>query len=48
MKKIQSNIHRIGTNHVCKISLPSFDYKKYILDDSINSLTYFHEGTKSQ
>ena len=47
MKKIQINLYRIGTNHVGKISLPCFDYKKYILDDSINSVTYFHEDTKS-
>ena len=28
---------------VCKISFSSFDDKRYILDDGINSLVYFHK-----
>ena len=46
MKRIQSRSHRIGTYHVCKISLPSFDDKRYVLDDGVNSLTYFHKDIK--
>ena len=42
MKKIQSKFHRIGTYDVCKISLSCFDDKRYILEDGINSLAYFH------
>ena len=41
MKRTQSKLHRIATYNVCKISLSCFDNKRYILDDDINSLTYF-------
>ena len=40
INRIQSKLHRI--------SLSCFDDKRYILDDSINSLTYFHKDLKSQ
>ena len=46
MKRIQSKLHRIGTFSVCKISLSYFDDKRYILDDGINSLAYFHKDIK--
>ena len=46
MKRIQSKLHRIGTFGVCKISLSYFDDKRYILDDGINSLAYFHKDIK--
>ena len=45
MKRIQSKLHKIGTYDVCKISC--FDDKRYILDDGINSLAYFHKDVKS-
>ena len=43
MKKIQNKLHKIGPYEVCKISLSCFDYKRYMLDDGINSLSYFHK-----
>ena len=43
MKIIQSKLHEIGTYEVCKIYLSCFDYKRYLLDDRINSLAYFHK-----
>ena len=43
MKTIQSKLHRIKTYDFCKISLSCFDDKRYILDDSVNSLAYFHK-----
>ena len=46
MKRIQSKLHRIGTDNVCKTSLSCFD-DKYILDDGINSLAYFHKDLKT-
>ena len=46
MKRIQSKLHRIGTDDVCKISLSCFDDKRYILDDGVNSLAYFHKDIK--
>ena len=48
MKRIQSKLHRIGIYDVCKISLSCFDVKRYVLDDDINSLAYFHKDRKSQ
>ena len=41
VKRIQSKLHRIGTYDVCEISLTCFDDKRYILDDSINTLPIF-------
>ena len=46
MKRIQSKLHRMGTYDVCKISLPCFDDKRYILDSGVNSLAYFHKDIK--
>ena len=46
MKRIQSTFRRIGTYNLSKISLSCFDYKRYILDDGINSLAYFHKVWK--
>ena len=43
MRRIQSRLHRIGTYTVCKISLSCFDDKRYVLDDGVNSLAYFHK-----
>ena len=43
MKRIQGKLHKIGTYEVCKISLSSFDNKRYILDHGTNSLAYFHK-----
>ena len=48
IKRNQSKLHRIGTYDVCKISLSCFDNKRYILDNGINSLAYFHKDAKSQ
>ena len=44
--KIQNKLHKIGTYDVCKISLCCFDDKRYILDDGINSLAYFHKDVR--
>ena len=42
-KRIQIKLHRIGTYDVFKVSLFCFDDKRYILDDGVNSLAYFHK-----
>ena len=39
---------KIRTYNVCKISVPCFDDKSYILNDGINSLAYFHKDVISQ
>ena len=46
MKRIQSKLHKIETYDVCKISLSCFDDKRYVLDDGVNTLTYFHKDMK--
>ena len=48
MRKIQSKWHRIGTYGVCKISLSCFDDKRYVLDNGVNTLAYFHKDIKEQ
>ena len=48
MKRIQNKLHRFGTYDVSKISLSCFDGKRYISDDGINTLAYFHKDTRSQ
>ena len=37
--------HKIGTYEVNKISLSCFDDKRFILDNEINNLAYFHEDS---
>ena len=43
MKGIQRKLHKIGTYDIFKISLSCFDDKRYVLDDGINTLAYFHK-----
>ena len=46
IKRIQSKLHRTGTYDVFKISLPGFDDKRYVLDNGVNILAYFHKDIK--
>ena len=48
MKRIQAKKHKIGTYEINKISLLCFDDKRFILDDGIHTLAYFHEDLKKQ
>ena len=43
MKMIQAKKHKIGTYEIDKISLSCFDDKRYVLDDGVNTLAYFHK-----
>ena len=43
MKRTQSKLHKTGTYDVCKISVICFDNKRYVLDDGVNTLAYFHK-----
>ena len=45
MKRIQSKKHKLGTYEIAKISLSSFDDKRYVLDDGITTLAYFHKDS---
>ena len=46
MKGIQSKLHRVRTYDVCKIPLSCFDDIRYVLDDYVNTFTYFHKYIK--
>ena len=43
MKRIQSNLHKIGTYDINKISLSCFDDNRHVLGGGINTLAYFHK-----
>ena len=43
MKRIQSKLHDNGSYDKNKISLTCFDDKRYVLDDGISTLAYFHK-----
>ena len=45
MKGIQSKKQKLGTYETDKISLSCFDNKRYVLDDGIRTLVYFHEDS---
>ena len=45
MKKIQSKKHKLGTYETDKISLSCFDNKRYVLEDGIYTLSYFHKNS---
>ena len=43
MKRIQAKKHKIGTYEIDKISLLCFDDKRFVLDNGVNTLAYFHK-----
>ena len=45
MKRIQSKKQKLGTYEIDKISLSCFDNKRYVLDDGIYTLVYFHKNS---
>ena len=45
MKRIQSKKHELGTYEIDKISLWYFGDKRYMLDDEIRTLAYFHKDS---
>ena len=45
MKRIQAKKHKIGTYEIDKISLSCFDDKRFVLDDEIHTLAYFHKDS---
>ena len=46
MDLLRSYNHQIFCENICKISLSSFDDKRYILEDGIGSLAYGHYNIK--
>ena len=45
MKVIQSKKHKLRTYEINKISFSCFDDKRYVLDDGIYTLSYFHKNS---
>ena len=43
MKRIQTKKHKMGTYETDKIWLSCSDDKRFILDDGIHTLAYFHK-----
>ena len=48
MKRIQAKNHKRGTYEINKISLSCFDDKRFILDDGIHTLAYFHRDCSNK
>ena len=48
MKRIQSKKHKVETYQINKISLSCFDDKRFVLDDGIHTLAYFHKDLRKQ
>ena len=48
MRTIQSKIHKLETYEIDRISLSCFDDKRFVLNDEIQTLAYFHEDLKIQ
>ena len=44
MKRIYSKKHKLGAYEIDKISFSCFDDEKYVLDDGIYTLAYFHKN----
>ena len=45
MKRIKSKKHKLRTYEIDKTSLSCFDDKRYVLDDGIYTLCYFHKDS---
>ena len=45
MKRIQSKKHKLGTYEIDKIPLSCFEGERYVLDDGIYTLSYFHKNS---
>ena len=43
MSRIQGKKHKIGTCEIKKISLSVLDDKRFVLNDGIHTLAYFHK-----
>ena len=43
LKRIQSELPRLGTYKLNKITLSCFDDKRFVLDDGSNTLAYFQK-----
>ena len=45
MTRIQSKKRQLETYEIAKISFSCFDDKRYVLDDGVYTLSYFHKDS---
>ena len=43
VKRIQAKKYKIGTYEIDKISFSCFDNKRFVLDNEVHTLAYFHK-----
>ena len=48
MKGIQAKKHKIGTYEILKILLSCSDNKRFVLDDGVHILAYFHKDCNDE
>ena len=48
MRLMQGKKHKMGTYEINKISLSVFDDKRFILNDGIHTVAYFHKDIDSR
>ena len=48
MKRIQAKKHKIGIYEIDKISLSCFDNKRFLLEDGVHTLAYFHKDCNNK
>ena len=48
MKRIQNKRHKLRIYEINKISLSVFDDKRFILNDGIHTVAYFHKDIDSR
>ena len=48
MRRIQGKKHQMGAYEINKISLSVFGDKRFVLNNGIHTLTYFHKDLKNQ
>ena len=47
MRRIQAKKHKMGTYEIDKISLSCFDDKRFVLNNRLHTLVYFHKDIDS-
>ena len=48
MRRIQSKKHKIGTYEINKILSSCFDDKRFVLDDGVHTLAFFHKNLRNR
>ena len=48
IRRNQAKRHKLGTYEINKISLSCFDDKRFVLDDGIQTLAYFHKDLRNR